>query len=133
MDNPKAAIDALLESTVNAGALKVYPLTVARYALLELIESPLVVLDGRRLTVIDVIPTIYVMTTEASKLSKYNSRNLDKLKEDAFEWAEDGITAASVPLVVNMLAQKLLDLRRIAPEEVVDNKKKVDDSPVTAG
>lgn len=133
MDNPKAAIDALLESTVNAGALKVYPLTVARYALLELIESPLVVLDGRRLTVIDVIPTIYVMTTEASKLSKYNSRNLDKLKEDAFEWAEDGMTAASVPLVVNMLAQKLLDLRRIAPEEVVDNKKKVDDSPVTAG
>ena len=133
MDNPKAAIDALLESTVQAGALKVYPLTVARYALLELIESPLVVLDGRRLTVIDVIPTIYVMTTEASKLSKYNSRNLDKLKEDAFEWAEDGITAASVPLVVNMLAQKLLDLRRIAPEEVVDNKKKVDDSQVTAG
>lgn len=133
MDNPKAAIDALLESTVQAGALKVYPLTVARYALLELIESPLVVLDGRRLTVIDVIPTIYVMTTEASKLSKYNSRNLDKLKEDAFEWAEDGMTAASVPLVVNMLAQKLLDLRRIAPEEVVDNKKKVDDSPVTAG
>lgn len=104
MDNPKAAIDALLESTVNAGALKVYPLTVARYALLELIESPLVILDGRRLTVIDVIPTIYIMTTEASKLSKYNSRNLDKLKEDAFEWAEDGITAASVPLVVNMLA-----------------------------
>lgn len=133
MDNPKAAIDALLESTVNAGALKVYPLTVARYALLELIESPLVVLDGRRLTVIDVIPTIYVMTTEASKLSKYNSRNLDKLKEDAFEWAEDGMTAASVPLVVNMLAQKLLDLRRIAPEEVVDDKKKVDDSQVTAG
>lgn len=133
MDNPKAAIDALLESTVNAGALKVYPLTVARYALLELIESPLVVLDGRRLTVIDVIPTIYVMTTDAAKLSKYNSRNLDKLKEDAFEWAEDGITAASVPLVVNMLAQKLLDLRRIAPEEVVDDKKKVDDSPVTAG
>lgn len=133
MDNPKAAIDALLESTVQAGALKVYPLTVARYALLELIESPLVVLDGQGLTVIDVIPTIYVMTADASKLSKYNSRNLDKLKEDAFEWAEDGMTAASVPLVVNMLAQKLLDLKRIAPEEVVDDKKKVDDSPVTAG
>lgn len=42
MDNPKAAIDALLESTVQAGALTVHPLTVARYALLELIESPLV-------------------------------------------------------------------------------------------
>lgn len=133
MDNPKAAIDALLESTVNAGALKVYPLTVARYALLELIESPLVLLKEKELSVVDVIPSIYVMTAEASTLSKYNSRNIDKLKEDAFEWAEDGMTAASVPLVVNMLAQKLLDLRRIAPEEVVDDKKKVDDSPVTAG
>ena len=133
MDNPKAAIDALLESTVQAGALKVYPLTVARYALLELIESPLVLLKEKELSVVDVIPSIYVMTAEASTLSKYNSRNLDKLKEDAFEWAEDGMTAASVPLVVNMLAQKLLDLRRIAPEEVVDDKKKVDDSPVTAG
>ena len=133
MDNPKAAIDALLESTVQAGALKVYPLTVARYALLELIESPLVLLKEKKLSVVDVIPSIYVMTAEASTLSKYNSRNIDKLKEDAFEWAEDGVTAASVPLVVNMLAQKLLDLRRIAPEEVVDNKKKVNDSPVTAG
>ncbi len=133
MDNPKAAIDALLESTVQAGALKVYPLTVARYALLELIESPLVLLKEKELSVVDVIPSIYVMTAEASTLSKYNSRNIDKLKEDAFEWAEDGMTAASVPLVVNMLAQKLLDLRRIAPEEVVDDKKKVDDSPVTAG
>lgn len=36
-DNPKAAIDALLESAVQAGQLTVYPLTVARYALLELI------------------------------------------------------------------------------------------------
>lgn len=125
MDNPKAAIDALLESTVEAGALKVHPLTVARYALLELIESPLVVLHEKELTVVDVIPSIYVMTAEASTLSKYNSRNIDQLKGDAFEWAEDGVTAASVPLVVNMLAQKLLDLRRIAPEAVEDNKKKV--------
>lgn len=48
-------------------------------------------------------------------------------------WAEDGMTAASVPLVVNMLAQKLLDLRRVAPEAVVDSKKKAGDSPATAG
>ena len=77
MDNPKAAIDALLESTVEAGALKVHPLTVARYAMLELIESPLVTLKSGKLTVIDVIPSIYIMTQEAKDLSKYNSRNID--------------------------------------------------------
>lgn len=62
MENPKAAIDALLESTVEAGKLKVYPLTVARYALLELVESPLVTLASGKLAVVDVIPSIYIMT-----------------------------------------------------------------------
>lgn len=133
-DNPKAAIDALLESAVQAGRLTVYPLTVARYALLELIESPLVVVDlDAKLTTLDVIPTIYVMTQPAKALAKYSSRNVDALKEDAFEWAEDGVTAASVPTVVNMLAQKLLDLRRVAPEAVEDSKKKPDRSRLTAG
>lgn len=133
-ENPKAAIDALLESAVQAGQLTVYPLTVARYALLELVESPIVVVDlNRKLTTVDVIPTIYVMTQPAKTLSKYNSRNIDVLKEDAFEWAEDGVTASSVPLVVNMLAQKLLDLRRVAPEIVQDSKKKVEATAPTDG
>lgn len=125
VDNPRAAIDALLESTVEAGALKVYPLTVARYALLELVESPLVVGKCGGLNVIDVIPTVYIMTAKASTLSKYSSRTIGKLKEDSFEWAEDSLTSSSVPMVVEMLAQKLLDLRRIAPEAVVDDKKKL--------
>ena len=134
MENPKAAIDALLESAVQAGQLTVYPLTVARYALLELIESPLVVVDiNTKLTTLDVIPTIYIMTQPAKALAKYNSKSIDKLKEDAFEWAEDGVTAASVPMVINMLAQKLLDLRRVAPEAVEDSKKKLDQSQLTAG
>lgn len=67
------------------------------------------------------------MTQEARDLAKYNSKNIDTLKEDALEWAEDQVTAASIPAVVNMLAQKLLDLKRIAPEVIEDSKKKLDD------
>ena len=135
MDNPKAAIDALLESTVQAGALTVHPLTVARYALLELVESPLVLFreNNEPLTVLGVIPTIYIMCIDARKLGKYNSKNIEELKGDAFEWAEDAVTGGSVPLVVNMLADKLLDLQRIAPEVVQDSKKKVKDSQATDG
>lgn len=133
-ENPTSAIDALLESAVQAGKLTVYPLTVARYALLELIESPLVIIDKEHtLNAFDVIPTIYVMTQPAKSLARYSSRTTQKLKEDALEWAEDAVTAASIPEVVNMLAQKLLDLRRVAPEVVVDSKKKVNPSPPTAG
>lgn len=123
-ENPTASVDALLESTVEAGALKVYPLTVARYALLELAESPLVVPCEGGLNVLDVIPSIYIMTAEAKVLAKYNSKNVDRLKEDAFAWAEDGVTVGSVPMVVNLLADKLLSLRRVAPEVVSDSKKK---------
>lgn len=132
-ENPTASVDALLESTVEAGALKVYPLTVARFALLELVESPLVVPSEGGLGTLDIIPSIYIMTMEPRTLSKYNSRNIDKLKEDAFEWAEDAVTVGSVPLVVNLLAEKLSDLRRIAPEVVTDSKKKVDASQATDG
>lgn len=133
-ENPKAAIDALLESAVQAGQLTVYPLTVSRYALLELVESPLVVIDpNHELNTLDVLPTIYIMTQPARKLSVYNSRNIPQLKGDAFEWAEDGLTAGSIPLVVNMLAQKLLDLRRVAPEVVEDTKKKVEATAPTDG
>lgn len=132
--NPKAAIDALLESAVQAGRLTVYPLTVARYAMLELIDSPLICVDkDTKLNVFDVIPTVFVMTQPAAQLSKYNSHTLDKLKADAFEWAEDELTATSVPMVINMLAQKLLDLRRIAPEVVVDSKKKAEATQLMAG
>lgn len=132
--NPKAAIDALLESAVQAGRLTVYPLTVARYALLELIDSPLVCVDkDSKLNVFDVVPTVFVMTQPAARLSKYSSHTLDRLRADAFEWAEDELTAASVPMVVDMLAQKLLDLRRIAPEVVVDGKKKAEATQPTAG
>lgn len=128
MDNPKAAIDALLESTVKAGSLEVHPLTVARYALLELVQSPVVVGkgDGEDLSVVDVIPTVYIMTADAATLSRYGSKAIDRLKADAFEWAEDSLTASSVPMVVEMLAQKILDLRRIAPEQVQDGKKKAE-------
>ena len=134
MENPKAAIDALLESAVQAGQLTVYPLTVARYAFLELIGSPLVVVDpSKKLTTIDVIPSIYVMTQPAKLLSRYSSSNIDQLKEDAFEWAEDAITAGSIPMVINMLAQKLLDLKRIAPEIIEDSKKKLEQSQLMDG
>lgn len=134
MDNPKAAIDALLESTVRAGALTVHPLTVARYALLEVIDSPLVLFkEDEPMTVFNVIPSIYVMCMDSRKLAKYNTKNAETLKEDAFEWAEDAVTVGSVPLVINMLAQKISDLHRLAPESIQDTKKKLGSEQVMDG
>lgn len=130
--NPTVALDALLESTVKVGNLEVHPLTVARYALLEMAQSPLVNF-GNKLDILTAIPSVYIMAMPAKELRKYNSHNIETLKEDAFEWAEDALVIDSVGQVLDVLAQKLLDLRRIMPELVEDSKKKPDGSPATDG
>ena len=122
--NPSVALDALLESTVKVGNIEVHPLTVARYALLEMVKSPLVNF-GNKLDILTAIPSVYIMAVPAKELRKYNSHNIQQLEEDAFEWAEDALVIDSVAKVLDLLAQKLLDLRRIMPEEVADSKKKV--------
>ena len=43
-ENPTSAIDAILEDDKEIGnnGLRIYPLTLGRYALLELVKSPLI-------------------------------------------------------------------------------------------
>lgn len=132
MDNPKAALDALLESTTRVGEIEVHPLTVARYALLELAGSPLVDYKNK-LDIMTAIPSVYIMAMPTKNLPKYNSTNIDQLKEDAFEWAEDALVVGSIGKVLDMLAQKLLDLRRLMPEDVQEPKKKLGGERPTDG
>jgi hypothetical protein len=42
MNNPKSAIDALLEDVKTVDDLTVYPITLGRYALLELVKCPMI-------------------------------------------------------------------------------------------
>lgn len=86
-----------------------------------------------KLDVMTAIPSVYIMAMPSKKLCKYNSRNIEQLKEDAFEWAEDALVLDSIGKVLDAIAQKLLDLRRLMPEAVVDDKKKLSDSQATAG
>ena len=89
MQNPKAAIDAILKASGQPadGDFKLYPLTIARYAALDLIESPFIV-PSKKMTFDEVIPSVYVMAVPARDLAKYGSKNVDELKADAFEWSE---------------------------------------------
>lgn len=103
-----------------------HPLTVARYALLEMVKSPLVNF-GNKLDILTAIPSVYIMAVPAKELRKYNSHNIQRLEEDAFEWAEEALVIDSVSKVLELLAQKLLDLRRLMPEDVQDSKKKAGD------
>ena len=85
--NPKLALDGILETDSNKSQVK--PLTIARYALLELIGSPLVFGTKEHLTLTGIIPTLYVMCAETDELRGWNSSNVEQLKEKAFNWADN--------------------------------------------
>lgn len=99
-----------------------HPLTIARYALLDLIDSPFVTRQSE-MTLDQVIPSIYVMAQPARNLAKYSSKNVEELKADAFEWSET-LSPEDLAIALNQLADAVLALSKLAPEAVENSKKK---------
>ena len=129
-ENPKSAIDAILEDDKELkSGLRIFPITLGRYALLELVKSPLIDRDTKFST-LSLIPTFYIMTREVSELRGYNSRNIEQLEEDAMEWAESQTISDSGELLDELL-QKFNLVQRVRPDVAEDTKKK--DRPQTDG
>lgn len=123
-NNPTIALDSILETenTVKEN-IKVYPLTIARYALLELINSPL--LTGKVATQINVLlPTFYIMTADTFKLKGYTSKNLDKLESDAIEWGDSIDDISVVEYVFKNVLDKILQMNKVAPTGSSESSKK---------
>lgn len=87
--NPVQALDAILEVPYEVDGLTVRPLTLGRYALLELLKSPFVFPD-REFTLAEIIPSAYVMTQDFKDVAGYDSSNIGELRKKAMEWADDG-------------------------------------------
>lgn len=88
MNDPKVAVDAILENEFEIDGLKIYPITLGRYALLEILTSPFVYSDVQ-FKVSTMLPSIFVMTQDIKELSKYNSDNINELKQKSMIWAEE--------------------------------------------
>ena len=135
MTNPKAAIDTILEASKKLGAEEIKPLTLGRYALLELVGSPFIDKDTKFST-ISLLPTFYVMTQDYKKLVGYNSTNIEELKQQAFEWAETK-TIDDSALLVEELMRKFKLVSEVKPEDVKSEgenaDKKKEEPPQTAG
>ena len=85
--NPEPVLDALLPhaTTVAGGAVEVRPLTLATFALLDKIRSPL--LSGvDTADIIALIPTLYVLSHPAAQcLSEISA---GRLESASIEWAD---------------------------------------------
>ena len=87
MTNPKTAVDAILDSESKIDGITIYPMTLARYALLELVESPFVT-PNVKFTISNLVPSFFICCSPIDQLKGINSKNLDKLNDRALEWAE---------------------------------------------
>ena len=114
MTDPIKAIDATLSPAKDVEDIKVYPITLARYALLELVKSPFVT-ASKDFTTIAMIPTIYVCCADTAQLRKYNSSNIDELKQDAIAFA-DNIDPKKLGTLIKELDSRVRQLLDVAPQ-----------------
>lgn len=114
MENPRSALDALVESPQQHGNVVVYPLTVVRYALLELVGSPF--LNAKKdFGIVDLLPSLYIVSTPTRGLSGYNSHNVEKLVADAYEWS-DNLAEGEWLSIIQALSEKIALLAEVQPE-----------------
>lgn len=111
--NPTTALDAILETESNKTSIK--PLTIARYALLELAESPLVT-QGKKADLNNLIPSLYIMTQDINVLKGYNSTNIDKLVEEAFIWADNFEDLTLINDLIKKIVDKTKQVSEVAPK-----------------
>lgn len=113
---PRLAIDAILEYGETGKTIK--PLTVARYGLLSLLDSPFLKKHAEEsdFTLFAIVPTWYVMTAETKDLRGYDSRNLELLRQRAFEKADTVTDPKVITDFTVEFVRYLADLMKIAPE-----------------
>jgi hypothetical protein len=115
MNNPKLALDSILDNEQNiSDKITVYPITMGRYALLELVNSPFIN-SSREFSVSNLLPTFYIMTNDYKKLTGYNSKNIEKIEEAAMIWAEDFDVDLTGKLI-DEIAERLGLLKKVSPD-----------------
>ena len=87
MTNPETAINTILATEKTIDDITIHPITLARYALLELVESPFVT-PGKKFTINNLLPSFFICCAKSDELKGINSKNLDVLNQRALEWAE---------------------------------------------
>lgn len=116
--NPKIVTDAILNSDGSkiSENIKIYPMTIRRYAWFETLESPFID-SSRKFDVNSIIPSVYVMCLKKDELKNYGSNDIEKLKQDAFDWSED-LSLNDIPDMITAVTKMMVELNKAAPDSV---------------
>lgn len=122
MNDPKVAVDTILDSDFEIDGLKIYPITLGRYALLELLQSPFLYSDVK-FSVSNVLPSLYVMANDIKTLSKFNSGNIENLKSESMIWSEEK-ELKNIDCIIDSIIKRFRQLNEVSPQTSDDDKKK---------
>ena len=125
-DTPDIVADTILDSEIKLpDNIEVKKLSMARYALMELVESPFIVTD-KKFTVDSLLDTFFIMTCDKSELKGINSKNLDVLHDKAIEFAEE-LDPKVTSLLIDAIAEKMGLIKDTAPQGGSESGKSQED------
>ena len=113
--NPTSALDAILDSDHEVEGIVVKRLTLARMSLLELVKSPFVNME-EKFNYTNIVPSAFIVCADKEELKGYTSRNVDKLVEKAYEWADD-IDPSVLTKIIEDVLKSLALLYKIGPSD----------------
>ena len=122
MQNPTCAIDAILETEKTIDDITIYPMSLARYALLEIVQSPFITRD-QKFTVSNLVPSFYIMCSPIADIKGITSKNIDVLNDKALEWAEKLPNTVIDKLIPEIMASLGL-INKVAPNTTDNTSKK---------
>lgn len=116
MAEPKIVVDAVLsEGLAQEQQVKLFPVTIRRYALLERLKSPFIFADTE-FNVNNVVPTAFVMSRTPDELKQYCTKPSEDVVQAAFDWAES-LDIDDLPKMLSALSDQFLALNKAAPDK----------------
>ena len=122
MTNPETAINTILATEKTIDNVTIHPITLARYALLELVESPFVTPDTK-FSISNLLPSFYIMCVPIDMLKGISSKNLDKLNEQALAWAET-LPSKAIDKLIPAIMEELGLIKKVSPNTGDDEQGK---------
>lgn len=111
--NPQTVLDAIIDAPETFGSVTINDITILRYAYLEKLHSPFVD-TSVEFSVENVVPSIFVLAKDKKELRKY-SNDIETLKLDALEWADEELNIDDLPQIISTVVTKFTAMNKAAP------------------
>lgn len=95
--------------------MEIGEVTILKYAYLEKLESPFLRPDAA-FSVENVVPSVYVLAQGRKKLREYGN-DVERLRGDALEWADEKLRLADVPEIVKAVVDRLAAIDKASPKD----------------